>query len=262
MFRISWQYRHLIVRLTWRDIEARYRGSFLGVAWAVFTPLLMLAVFTFVFAFVFQARWQGGTGGKAEFALILYSGLVVYGFFAECIVRPAGLLMENPTYVKKIVFPLEILPMMAFGSALFHAMLGVVALMLLYFFVFGIPPWTIILLPFAVMPLLLVCLAVMWLLSSFGVFLRDLRQASPVLTLLFLFMSPVFYPLSAVPEQVRFLIYLNPITIIIEDVRRLLFWGQQPQWEIVAIYGLGAWLACWFSYWWFIRTRKAFADVI
>ena len=92
--------------------------------------------------------------------------------------------------------------------------------------------------------------------------LRDLRQASPVLTLLFLFMSPVFYPLSAVPEQVRFLIYLNPITIIIEDVRRLLFWGQQPQWEIVAIYGLGAWLACWFSYWWCIRTRKAFADVI
>ena len=169
-----WQHRRLILSLARREIESRYRGSFLGLVWSFLTPLLMLAVFTFVFSVVFQARWQVPVGGKGQFALLLFSGLIVFNIFAECINRAPGLVLEHATYVKKVVFPLEILPWVSLLGALFNVLASLVVLLVLYVMVLGAPPWTAILFPVIVLPLILLVMGLSWFLASVGVFVRDL----------------------------------------------------------------------------------------
>lgn len=261
-FRTIWQHRNLILRLAKREIDARYRGSVLGIVWALITPLLMLAVYTFVFTAVFQARWGTAGGNSGEFALLLFSGLVLFTVFSDCVNRAPGLLLENVSYIKKVVFPLEILPVVTLAVALFNAGLGFAILGVAYLAVLGLPPATVLLLPLVLLPLCLMSLGVSWFLASAGVFLRDIRQMVGVAVTVLMFMSPIFYPTSAVPERFRAILALNPLTPILEQSKDLLFWGRLPSPLEWAVATLAAWGCAWLGYLWFMKTRRGFADVV
>lgn len=262
LFQTAWHHRALILRLTRHEIDARYRGSMLGIVWALLTPLLMLAVYTFVFTVVFQARWGTAGSNSTEFALLLFSGLVLFNIFSECLNRAPGLLLENVSYIKKVVFPLEILALVTLAVALFNAAIGLAILLVFYVAALGLPPATALLLPIVVAPLCLLTLGVSWFLASAGVFLRDIRQVVGVAVTVLMFLSPIFYPLTAVPERFRALIHLNPMTAILEQSKDLLFWGRIPsplEWLVAT---LAAWGCAWLGYLWFMKTRRGFADVV
>jgi len=263
LFRSQWRNRQLIAQMTKREVVGRYRGSVLGLAWSFFNPIVMLSVYTFVFSEVFKARW--GTGGgedKASFAVFLFVGMIVYGLFAECVNRAPGLIVSNANYVKKVVFPLEILPSVAMGSVLFHASISLVVLLSAQLLFNQRLPWAIVFLPVILLPLLLATAGVAWVLSSLGVFVRDIAQITGVLTTVLMFLSPVFYPLSALPKKFQLWLHLNPLTFIIEAARNALIFGDAPDLNGL-VFVLAASLAiATGGFWWFQKTRKGFADVL
>ncbi|MEN8257638.1 MAG: ABC transporter permease [Thermodesulfobacteriota bacterium] len=254
--------RQLIAQMTKREVIGRYRGSFLGLAWSFFNPLFMLAVYTFVFSVVFKARWSTGADSKSEFALILFVGLIVFNFFSDCINRAPSLIVANVNYVKKVVFPLEILPWVVLGSSLFHALISLSVWFIFYFIFFGAPHLTILLLPLVTLSLLLFVMGFTWSLASLGVYLRDISQFVGIITTILMFLSPIFYPASALPEKYQKLLLLNPLSPIIKQTREVLFWGKIPNLKILTIYLLGAALVAWLGFAFFQKTRKGFADVL
>ncbi len=252
----------LIMRMIKREIIGRYRGSFLGLLWSFVTPVLMLAIYTFVFSFVFKARWGQEHSDQYQFALILFTGLIVYNLFSECIARAPGLILANVNYVKKVIFPLDILPWVSLGSALFHAM---TSLSVLLFFLmirghdFGL---SVLWLPVIILPFLLLIMGLSWFLAATGVYVRDISQVITMLLTVLMFMSPIFYPLSALPEPIRPYLLLNPITLIVEQVRAVLIWGLQPNWIRMGYYSGVSIIIAWAGWAWFNKTRKGFADVL
>lgn len=258
-----WRHRQLIAQLTRRDVSGRYRGSLLGLAWSFIHPLLLLLVYSFVFSVVFNARWNGpAQDSHAAFSLILFTGLILHGLFAEVANRAPRLILENASYVKRVVFPLEILPWVTLGSALFHLSISLLILLAGQLLLTHSLPPTALLLPLILAPLLLVTIGCAWFLAAIGVYLRDIGQAIGLLTTVMLFLSPTFYPLTALPEPGRTLLYLNPLTFIIEESRRVLLFGQLPDWGGLLIYSLISLCIAWGGFWWFQRTRRGFADVV
>jgi len=254
--------RQLIAQMTKREVVGRYRGSLLGILWSFFNPLFMLAVYTFVFSVVFKARWSAGSESKTEFALILFAGLIVFNLFAECFNRAPSLILTNVNYVKKVVFPLEILPWITLGSAIFHALISLGVWLIAYLIFFGVPHITVLLLPVTILPLLLFTMGVTWGLASLGVYLRDVSQFVGIVTTVLMFLSPIFYPASALPEKYKHVLLLNPLSLPIEQARKVLFWGKVPDMTILSIYLIGATLVAWLGFAWFQKTRKGFADVL
>ena len=254
----------LIPILTYREIVARYRGSVLGILWSLITPLFMLAVYTFAFGFVFQARWGGGTEPPSTggFALNLFAGLILFQLFAEVINRAPLLVLTNQNYVKKVVFPLEVLVPVALGSALFQALVSFLVLLVFLPVVFGDVPWTAVLLPLILLPFALLTLGLAWFLASFGVYVRDISQSLGTIVTACLFLSPVFYPISILPDWAQFWIRLNPITVPVEQTRMVLIQGHIPDPFIAGVYTLVALLFAWLGFLWFQKTRKGFADVL
>ncbi|KGM55112.1 sugar ABC transporter permease [Lysobacter daejeonensis GH1-9] len=254
--------RELIVALTRREVVGRYRGSVIGLAWSFLYPLLMLAVYTFVFSVVFKARWPGGQGSKTEFALVLFTGLMVYSVFSECVNRAPSLVLNNVNYVKKVVFPLEILAVVSFLSALFHMLVSVLVWTAFYLCYFGIPPVTALLLPVVLAPLVLLTLGLSWLLASLGVYLRDVGQAVGIFTTVLMFMSPIFYAVESLPKEYWPIMHANPLTTTITQARQVMIWGQgfdPGAWTMALVLGG---LVAWMGYAWFQVTRKGFADVL
>lgn len=257
-----WRNRELLVVLVQREVLGRYRGSVMGVMWSFFNPILMLAVYTFVFSIVFKARWNVASESKTEFALVLFAGLIAYGVFSECLNRAPTLIVSNPNYVKKIVFPLEVLPVVTMGAALFHGLVSTLVWFVFYFVFFGVPPVTALLLPFVFFPLVLLTLGFSWLLASLGVYLRDVSQVVTVLTGVLMFMSPVFYPISALPPEFQDILLMNPLTASIEMLRDVIYWGRIPDVQTYVVnLGLGV-VSAWLGFAWFQKTRKGFADVL
>jgi lipopolysaccharide transport system permease protein len=255
--------RSLIWQLTKRDVVGRYRGSVLGLLWSFFNPLLMLAVYTFVFGYVFKARWGvSGSGSKAEFAVTLFAGMIVFQIFAECINKAPLLIVSNANFVKKVVFPLEILPVVTCLSALFHAAVSSIVLAMGILLVKGGLPITVLLWPFLLLPFALLVLGLSWLLASLGVFIRDIAQSIGLVTVVFNFLSPVFYPASALPEKLRHFLFLNPVTYIVEQTRALLIYGTTPAVSGYAIYCAASLVVFALGVAWFQRSRKGFADVL
>ena len=235
----AWTNRRLIYQMARRDVLGRYRGSVLGLTWWFFHPLLMLAIYTFVFSTVFKARWGvGPEEGHAEFAVVLFVGLIVHGLFAECVNRAPQLVVSNVNYVKKVVFPLETLPWIAMGSALFHGGVSLLVLLLMRAALMEWIPWTAALLPLVMLPLVLATMGFSWFLAATGVFVRDIGQTTTVLTTMLLFLSPVFYPVSALPAEFQRVLLLNPLTFIIEQARDVLIWGRLPDWGGLMLYSL------------------------
>jgi lipopolysaccharide transport system permease protein len=257
-----WRNRSLIKALTQREVIGRYRGSVMGILWSFLNPVFMLIVYTLVFSVVFKARWSGGSDSKTEFALILFAGLIVFNLFAECVNRAPGLILANVNYVKKVVFPLEILPWVALGSALFHALISLVVWLIAYLIFFGVPHITVLLLPLVILPFLLFVMGLTWALASLGVYLRDVSQFIGLVTTAMMFLSPIFYPVSALPEAYRHLLLLNPLTPVIEQTREVLYWGKVPDMSMLSVYLVGSALIAWLGFAWFQKTRKGFADVL
>ncbi|KQZ27798.1 sugar ABC transporter permease [Duganella sp. Root1480D1] len=259
-----WRNRALILQLTRRDVIGRYQGSAMGLAWSFFNPVLMLLVYTFVFSEIFKSRW-GGIGGndsKTLFALVLFVGMIVLSLFSEVLNRAPGLILSNVNYVKKVVFPLEIMPVVTMAATLFHGMVSLAVLLAAFALFNGYVNWTAVFLPLVLLPLVVLTTGLAWILASLGVFLRDVGQTIVIVTTLLMFLSPVFYPITAVPEDFRAIIMANPLTFIIEQAREVLIWGHQPDWLGLGIYMIAAIVVAWAGFAWFQKTRKGFADVL
>lgn len=252
----------LVLRMARRDVVGRYRGSFIGLLWSFFNPLLMLLIYTLVFGVIFKSRWTGQTGGQFEFAIILFAGLNVNTLFADCVNRAPTLIIENTNFVKKVVFPLETLPWSTVGAALFHLLVSTCVLLLIEFASNGSIPWTVILFPIVVGCFLPFVVGAVWLLAALGVYLRDLKQAIGIITTALMFLAPIMYPKDLIPEQYRGLMYLNPLTLIVESTQDVLVWGRMPNWPMLAGYALLAALFAWVTFAWFETSRRGFADVL
>ena len=258
-----WPHRRLILQFVAREVRARYRGSTIGLFWSFLHPVLLLAIYTFVFGTVFRVRWpQFTSGGLGEFALVLFCGLLVLNLFAECVSRAPGLVLGQPSYVKKVVFPLDVLPVVATGAALFNAAVSLLVLALASLVVTGGLPWTLPLAPLVLLPIVLLTLGLGWMLASLGVFLRDLPHLVGLALQVLTFLTPIFYPVEALPEWARPVIAANPLTPAVDDLRRVVLWGRLPDWPRFALSLLAAAAVAAAGHAWFKRTRRAFADVV
>jgi len=262
--RAMWLHRDLIRQLTRRQIAGRYRGSYLGLLWSLLHPLLMLVVYTFVFGVIFHARWNTPEVSESRigFALALFCGLIVYNVFAEVVGRSPGLILANPNYVKKVVFPLEILPVALLGEALFHGLMSLVILLAGVLLFLGRLTWHAAWLPVLALPLVCVTLGLGCFLAALGVFVRDVRNSIGVILTVLFFLTPIFYPVSAVPERVRIVLLINPLAVIVEGVRRVVLFDQLPDWPWLA-FAMGISLVCLcFGFSLFQSLKRTFADVM
>lgn len=258
-----WLNRQLILQMTRREVVGRYKGSVLGLGWSFFNPVLMLMVYTFVFSVIFKMRWGTGVDeSKTQFAIVLFVGMIVHGLFAEVVNRAPTLILSNANYVKKVIFPIEILPVVALGTALFHSLISLIVLLAAYAFLNGYVHWTSIFAPLVLLPLIILTIGFACILASLGVFVRDVGQTIGIVTMVMMFLSPVFYPISALPERIQPWLMVNPLTFIIEEARAVLIWGRLPDWMGLGIYTLIAVAVAWVGYMWFQKTRKGFADVL
>jgi lipopolysaccharide transport system permease protein len=262
MLASQWRNRELIQASVKREVLGRYRGSVMGILWSFINPLFMLAVYTFVFSVIFNARWGTGSDSKTEFALVLFAGLIMFNLFAESVNRAPVVILSNVNYVKKVVFPLEILPTVTLLSSLFHGLISLGVWLLAYLLFFGFPHVTVLYWPLIALPLMLFIMGLSWALASLGVFLRDVSQFIGVVTTVLMFLSPIFYPVTALPDTYRHLLYLNPLTPVIEQTRDVLFWGKAPNFALLGIYWMATAIIAWLGFAWFQKTRKGFADVL
>ena len=259
----GWKHRQLLHQMVKRDVLGRYRGSALGVFWSLVHPILMLVVYTFVFSVVFTSRWPGSaTDSKLYFAIVLFAGMIVFGIFAECIQRAPTVVVNQPNFVKKVVFPLEIMAWTTLGAALFHAGISLIVLTLLILLVKGGVPWTAVFLPLVLLPLLCLTLGLTWFFSALGVYVRDVNQLLGVVVTALMFLSPLFYPSSALPAEFQWLSAVNPIAFSIEQTREVLIFGGLPDWHSLAVYTVIAGATMWLGFAWFQKTRRGFADVL
>lgn len=248
--------------LTKREVLGRYRGASFGLLWSVLSPFLMLLVYTIAFGSIFRSRWPQQAEGGPDFTLILFVGLIVHGFFTECLTRAPTLIVSNANYVKRVVFPLEVLPWPMLLSSFFHALMNVLVLIVLFSLRFGTPPWTVVLFPLVLLPLALLGAATGWLFASLGVYLRDINQVTGVMSAALLFLSSAMIPTDSLPAQYRIVFQLNPLSFIIDESRKVALWGQLPDWSGLGLYALAALAFCYLSYAWFRATRPGFADVL
>lgn len=257
------EHRDLIQRLAAREFGQRFRGSTLGLGWAVLTPLLTAAIFTFVFSSIFQARWGvAGPSGPFDFAVIFLAGLAVHTIFAESLNRAPILVVGNAGYVTKVVFPLEILPVVSLVSALANAAIWLAVVMLGNLIFNGVIQLTSLLLPLVLLPYLIFIVALGLLVAACGVFIRDLSQVVGLLVTASMFLTPIFYPIQAVPPRFQTLMWLNPLTFVVEQVRAVLIFGRWPDFGGLALYSIAALAFLAVAFWVFQRLRPGFADVL
>ncbi|MHC9085645.1 ABC transporter permease [Luteimonas sp. RIT-PG2_3] len=255
-------HRSLAFELTRREVLGRYRGASFGLLWSLISPFLMLLVYTLAFGFIMKSRWPGTSGSTTAFALVLFAGLTTHGFFAECLTRAPQLIVGNASYVKRVVFPLDVLGWSMVFSAAFHLCMNIVVLLLMQWFWGGGLHATSFLLPIVLLPLLILNVGIVWILSALGVFLRDIGQIAGVVAAAALFLSSAIIPVEAVPESYRIVFELNPLTLIINQVREVVIWGRMPDWSALGVYSLIAVAVAIAGHALFQKLRKGFADVL
>jgi lipopolysaccharide transport system permease protein len=255
--------RSLIAELSKREVLGRYRGASFGLLWSLISPFLMLGVYTFAFGNVLSSKWPQQPGGQSNnYAIILFVGLIVHGFFAECLSRSPNLVIGNASYVKRVVFPLDVLPWPMLLSALFHVLMNIVVFVLLRLILEQTFSWTMVFLPLVLLPLVIVMLGIAWLLAALGVYFRDISQITGVLATAFLFTSSAVVPVNSVAPKYRIVFELNPLTFIIDQARGVALWNQMPDWTGLGIYLVVGVVIAYFGYAWFAATRRGFGDVI
>lgn len=256
------RHRQLIWQMTKREVVGRYRGSVMGILWSFLNPVFMLTIYTFVFSVVFKAKWGAGSESKTEFAMILFAGLIVFNMFSETVTRSPSLILSNVNYVKKVVFPLEILPVVSILSSCFHTLVSIGVLILFRLIVGSGFSITTLLFPVVIAPLLLFSLGVAWFLAAVGVYLRDVSQTIGLAMTALMFVSPIFFPINALPEKYQILVYLNPLSFIIEQGREVLIFTHFPNWGGLLIYYMFGSISALLGFTWFQKVRTGFADVL
>lgn len=256
------QHRHLTYELTRREILGRYRGANFGLLWSLIGPLMMLVVYTVAFGKILGSRWNQASGDTAAFGMVLFLGILTHGFLAECLSRAPRLMVENANYVKRVVFPLQVLPWTTVLSALFHMAMNIVVFSVLNAVLFGKFSSYIVLVPVVVFPLLLITVAACWIFASLGVYLRDINQAMPVIVTAMLFLSSAIVPVDSLSPAYQRIFHLNPLTFFIDQMREVALWGRLPDWHGLAVATLIGLVALYLSYAWFRFTSKGFADVL
>lgn len=263
MFAQAWKHKTLIWQLLRRDIHSRYRGSVLGLLWSLGTPLIMLGIYTFVFQFVFKSRWNDTAGETTlSFAIVLFLGLTIHAVMAEILTKSPLLITGNQNFVKKIVFPLELLSWVTLLGATFTFLISFGLLLIFILVELQRIPLTALLLPLIILPYFVLLLGVSWLLAALGVYLRDIQQITGTLSTLLLFLSPIFYSVNILPEKLQTLIFLNPLSYIVESARTVLIYGQFPDFIGLGIYSLVALFVAWLGYSFFRKVRPGFSDVL
>ena len=259
-----WRNRDLIIELTRRELSQRYRGSFLGVLWSLLVPFVMLVIYTFVFSFIFKARWNvnGEQASSVDYALTLFAGMTAFNVFSELVTRSATLITGMPNYVKKVVFPLEVYPLVILLVAVVMSFINIGLLLVANLLLAHSISRTLFLLPLAYLPLIFLCLGLGWFFSAIGVYIRDLAQIVPVFTTMMFFLSPIVYPLSIVPEPLQPILQLNPLTTITECFRQSLIWGGPLPWFEWSVWTVLSLCLALLGYAWFMGTKKGFADVL
>ncbi|HEY8667519.1 MAG TPA: ABC transporter permease [Tepidisphaeraceae bacterium] len=258
-----WGLRDLLSQFISRGVQERYKGSYLGILWALLTPMAMLVVYTFVFAVILGApSWPDMKPGLMGFALMLFTGLVAFNVFAECITTAPSVILRNPNFVKKVVFPLEILPASAVGAAVVHSWIGILVVVAGLLIGFHELHWTLVFLPLFYLPLIMLTLGISWFLASLGVFLRDIGHLIVVLVQIFMFLTPIFYPVKQVPAWARPWFKLNPMFVIVEGFRDTIVRGVLPDWPAWAGVTVFSFVVMMGGYMWFMKIKRGFADVI
>jgi len=259
-----YRHRQLIYTLAKKDILGRYKQALIGVAWTFITPLLTLIIYTFIFSEIFKVRWSGsdGNGSKLEFALIIFSGMIIFSFFSEIMIRSTTIVSDNANYVKKVIFPLEILPIIVLCEAGFYALvsIGILLIFIIFFDVGSIKD--IYLMPIVLIPYIFLCTGLSFFFAAIGVYIRDVNQAISSITTILMFLSPIFFPLSAVPGKFQQLIELNPLTFVIENLRNMLFFNHTLDMVGLMIYSLFSVLTLILGFYFFQKTRMGFSDVL
>lgn len=263
MFLSLMRNRSLIVSMCKREIAAQYRGSVIGNFWAFVTPLFMLSIYVLIFGVVFEPRWANTAGdSKISFAIILFVGLMLYDFFVSCIQKSTSLISVNVNFVKKVIFPLEVLPWVILGSALFDFCVKFIVLVVAIIFITHEINWTIVYFPLVLLPLVLSTIGLSWFISATGVFIRDVGHTVNVLTFAMIFVSGVFFPLSSIPAEFQPYARCNIVAFLIEESRKVLIFGEIPDWFGLSIALVASVLIAWFGFWWFQKLRKGFSDVL
>ena len=258
-----WKHRSLIYALIKRDVAGRYKGTNLGIIWSFLSPLATLLIYTMVFGLFFKSRWpESRTEHLSEFAVTLFGGLFVFDFFRECLSIAPIVILQVPNYVKKVVFPLEILPIVKVGSSLFHALISWFVFMVGVFFVRGDIPITAIVIPIVVLPIIVFAAGCSWILAAAGVFFRDAQHLIVLILNILFFATPILYSITQVPEKLHWLIKLNPLYPVIHSVRMCCLWGVWPDWKgLVMVLGISV-LVAWGGFIIFERSRDMFADAL
>lgn len=262
MWELLKTHKMLILQMTKRDITHRFRGSFLGIFWVLVLPLLMLAVYSFVFIYVFEARFGASSAPRGEFALMLFSGIIVHALIADILIRTPKLVLENKNLVTKVIFPLEILPIVTVLSGMVQFGVSLLVLMLGVLLIYGELSWTIVYIPILFLPYLILLTGLGWFLAALGVYIRDIAQISSVIATIFLFVSPVFYDISTLPEGVQYAIYANPITLIVTELRHILMEGAVPALYPLLIYIVISKIIACAGFLFFCKARRGFADIL
>ena len=222
----------------------------------------MLVAYSFVFNVIFKARWAGTDEGDGTFVLMLYAGMLVHGLVAECLIRSPGLIIATPSYVKKIVFPLEVVPLVCVAVALFNLCTGIGLLLIAKIAIMHSVSWVNIWALPVLLPIMLITLGITYLFSALGVYLRDLSQLTTSLAMILLFFSPVFYPVSSVPQKYRVFFEWSPLTSTIENMRKVFLFNQLPDFAALSVSMIVSLILCWAGYFTFQRMRMGFADVL
>ena len=256
-----WKNRFLILELSKRGYTQRYQGSYGGIAWSFVQPIFLLGVYILVFSLILKTRW-GLSGDTKEFALILFAGLIILNTFSECLNKAPLLIKENSSFVKKVVFPLEILPWGMVITVLLQTLVSIAIWFLGYFILFGLPNHTALYFPAILLSFFPILLGVGWLLSSIGVIVRDISQLTLLLSHSLLFLTPIFYSKESAPLALQNLLLLNPLTYLVEQFRFVLFFGQMPAWTGLTIYFLVSSLFAWASLKVFRLLQPSFADLV
>lgn len=256
------RHRALVVELTRREVDGRYRGASLGVLWSLLSPFLLIAIYTIAFGTVMGGRWPEVEAAGTPFSIVMFGGMIPYFVLSECMLRSPELVVGNPSYVKRVVFPLEILPWPMLLSALFHCLMNVLVFVAMRLVMQQDFEWTLVFLPLVILPIAVLGLGVAWFLAAASVYFRDLRQVVGLASMALLFLSSAMIPTNAVPEQYRLIFLLNPLSFIVDQARAVLIWGIQPDWAGLAAYLAGALAFMYAGYAWFASTKRGFADVL
>jgi lipopolysaccharide transport system permease protein len=266
MARSLWRYRDLVRQFTVREFMVRHKGTSLGILWAIVQPLLVLAIYTFIFGFVFHNRWDQLKGPSwANFPLNFFAGYLIYSVFSDCANRSPSLVTEHPNLVRKVVFPLEILPLTCLGAGLFYFFISLALLMAITIALTQTVSWTILLFPLTLAPMIMLTLGISWIFASLGAFIRDFKQVVPVIMQLIFFVTPVFYDVSKIQEPFQSVIRLNPLTTIVQFGRKTLMWGEAPtqdDWMYFAVVTAFSLVVMICGYAWFTKSKRGLADVL